>query len=474
MRNLNKFLVGSLLLSSLNSAFAVPADWNGSLAFDTQIIKDFRRTNDTCDDSKDGECIKSEEENARFQSMILRLNPSLIVNDGVTVKAELSTGSVRTSNLGSSTTVADRDGNRSGGSYFAQTTSSSLNVNQLYAELYADTALYKIGRFSKHYGLGAVLNGGDKATDRFFSGYEGIEAGLKLGNFHLTPMWAKLHTNDPNTSTQNPNGKYDAYETSVEAVYDNPNRNMKFGVYYGLREVETNNTLYGSGPQNVTIIDVFFSKSWEKLSFQLEIPMLSGEVKNTYNTGDADFDTNAYILETKYKLSNNWHTGINAGIVKGDDAETTSFEGMYLHPNYQVAEIMFRYNYFGFNDADNYDIYNSSIVNTTYAKWFFHYEKGEWRWKLSALWAKANQVAENGKQFYNHAKKKSVTATQDQADDLGYEFDISFEYQWNPAVEFSGFLAYHVVGDYYAFSNDTEELETTNVMASGMRLSVSF
>jgi len=461
---LNKLILISFISALSLNAWSVPADWSGSLAFDTNIIKDFRRTSDTCDASKHGECITSEENNARFQSMNLKLNPSMIVNDGVTVKGELSTGSNRTTNLGQSTTVNSKGPS----SYFAQTTSSTMNVNQIYAELYADTALYRVGRFSKHYGLGAVINSGNNPTDRFFSGYEGIEAALKLGNFHLTPLWAKLHTSN------NPNGRYDAYETSVEAMYDNPNRNLKFGVYYGQREIETSNTLYGSGPQNVTIIDVFFAKTWERLKFELEIPMLSGEVKDTYGTGSADFDTNAYILETTYKLNNKWNVGINAGMVKGDDGETNSFEGMYLHPNYQIAEIMYRYNYHGFNDSNNYDIYNSSIVNSTYAQLFFHYEKGEWRWKLSALWAKASQVAENGKTFYNHAKKEAVVATQDQKDDLGYEFDISFEYQWNPSVEFSGFLGYHVVGDYYKFSNDTEELETTDVMASGMRLSVNF
>lgn len=469
---MHKFLKGFTLTCVCVLSFeawAIPADWGGSLAFDTQIIQDFRRTGDSCDDTKNGECIKSEEDNARFQSMILRLNPSLIVNDGVTIKGELSTGSNRSSNLGSASEVDSRGG----ASYFAQTTSSTMNVNQLYAELYADTALYRVGRFAKNFGLGAVLNDGDQATDRFFTGYEGIEASLKLGSFRLTPMWAKLHT------TQNPNGRYDAYETSVEAMYDNANRNLKFGVYYGQREIETNNDLFGTntGPQNVTIIDVFIAKKWENFSFELEVPMLSGEVNNTYGTGEADFDTNAYILQTKYKLNNKWNVGVNAGMVKGDDGTTNSFEGMYLHPNYQIAEIMYRYNYHGFNNADatnGYDIFNSSIVNSTYAQLYFHYEKGEWRWKMSLLWAQANQVAENGKQFYNHQKKKDALATQDQSDDLGYEFDISFEYQWNPQVEFSGFLGYHVVGDYYAFSNDTEELEVTNVMSTGMRLAINF
>lgn len=476
MRNLNTLAL-ILTLTFVSSAFAVPADWKGSLHFDTNLIQDFRRTGDSCNDALNGECIKEEESNARFQSLVLKLSPEIIVNDGVTVFSELSTGSVRTVNLGSST-EADSNG---GGSYYAQSTSSSLNVNQLYAELYADTALYRVGRFAKHYGLGAVLSKGDKATDRFFSGYEGIEMQLKLGNFFLTPMYAKIYS--PNTTVGsadgNPNGGYDAFETNVIAGYDNPNQSLKFGVLYSVREVETKSNLYTAGEsQNVTLIDVFLSKSWERLKVGLEVPMVSGTVGNAYGTGDADFDSSAYVFESEYELSSKWKVGINGGMVKGDNGETDSFEGFYLHPNYQIAEIMFRYNNHGFNDANAYNIYRSSIVNTTYAQFFAHYTSGEWTWKMSVLWAKANEVAKEGDEFYNHGKgaKGTTVAISDQSEELGYEADLAFEYQWNPSVTFSGYLGYHVVGDYYSFSNDPaeEELSLNNVMSSGFRLGVTF
>jgi hypothetical protein len=459
-----KSLILIVTILSTSGANAIPVDWKGSLAFDTNIIKDFRRTADDCTDTL-GECINNEESNARFQSMTVKLNPQFIVNDGVTIFSELSTGSVRTSNLGEDTTA------NSGGAYYAQSTSSSLDVNQLYAELYADTALYRVGRFAKHYGLGAVINSGKNANDKFYSGYEGFEMQLKLGNFHLTPMWAKLHTA---ADAKTPSGRYDAYETSVTALYDNPNKNLKVGVLYSQKEVQANSTLHnGTNSHNVTLIDVFMEQKFENFSVALEIPMLSGEVGGTYGTGDADFDTNAYILESVYKANNKWNIGLNAGIVKGDEGDSTSFEGMYLHPNYQVGEVMFKYNYRGFTDNTK-NVYDSSIVNTTYAQLFAHYTKGEWTWKLSALWAKANQTAETGKKFYDHSRMAEVTATQDQSDDMGYELDVSFDYRWNPSVTYTGYLGYHFVGDYYAFSDSTEELDLNNVMASGMRLSVSF
>src|SRR5690606_13482673 len=93
-------------------------------------------------------------------------------------------------------------------SYFFTTPAqrSELNVNQLYMELYADTALVTIGRFSKGYGLGAIFDDGADAWDRFFTMYDGIQAEMKIGNFSLIPHWAKISSyNDNETNGLGPN-----------------------------------------------------------------------------------------------------------------------------------------------------------------------------------------------------------------------------------------------------------------------------
>ncbi len=133
-------LISAILFSS--SSFAVPVDWKGTLAYDTTIIKDVRKTGDNCTATDGSQCINPEENNARLQTMILKLKPEIVVNDGVTVKGELSTGDTRGVNFGESTQY---DGES--GSYYTQNTTSTLNINQLYAELFADTALYRVGRF---------------------------------------------------------------------------------------------------------------------------------------------------------------------------------------------------------------------------------------------------------------------------------------------------------------------------------------
>ena len=458
----------ALALISLISfgAQASPMDWKGSLTVDSHIIRDVRRTGDDCTPGSGSLCITPDNNNARYQSMILKLQPNLVVNDGVTIKGELSTGTGRTAKLGESTDSNTDDGN---GSYYTQSTSSNLLVNQMYAEIYADTALYKVGRFSKNWGLGAIVNGGSTATDRFYSGYEGFEATFQLGGFQLTPMWAKLHTSN------DPNGEYDSYESSVAALYDNTNRNLKIGLYYSVKEVETQSTLYGSnkGPHNVTLIDLYFSKIWGDFSFELEVPMLSGEVGTLYTSEEADFSANAYIIETGYQANSKWKLGLNGGVVSGDDASSSSFEGMYLNPNYKHSYLLFKYNYAGFMDGSK-DVFNASIVNATYAQLYAHYTLDEWSWKFAALWAKANEVAKSGDSFYSHEDMATYTASADQSDDLGTELSIAFDYRWNPNVTFSSYLAYHMVGSYYAFSNSSEDLSTTNVMATGMQLSIQF
>ena len=102
-----KFKIIVLIASATTFVQASPIDWKGSFAFDSYIMNDVRRTSEDCTTADGSQCINNEENNARFQTMILRLNPNIIVNDALTIKGELSTGSgasgVRGSRLGEST-----------------------------------------------------------------------------------------------------------------------------------------------------------------------------------------------------------------------------------------------------------------------------------------------------------------------------------------------------------------------------------
>ena len=228
--NLKRGLVSTLFISalSINSVWALPIDWTGAFGVDTHMINNTCRTSDdvpakftggTRNAATRGTQGISGDCNASFQSYIFKLNPQIIVNDGVTLKGELSSGYSRggfaggdTTNTGAGSTEAASDAY----SFATPAQNSALNVNQMYMELYADTALIKLGRFAKGYGLGVMYDTGSDAWDRFFTMYDGAEAEMKIGNFSLIPYYAKISSNDSNNKAQ-PNGTADVRELGVVA-----------------------------------------------------------------------------------------------------------------------------------------------------------------------------------------------------------------------------------------------------------------
>jgi hypothetical protein len=342
-------------------------------------------------------------------------------------------------------------------------------------ELYADTALVKIGRFSRHYGLGAIFDSGSSSWDRFFTMYDGIEAEMKISNFSLIPYWAKLSSFSNTTNSSRPSGGSDVRETGVVAKYDNKNRDLVISLLYAKRFSERNNSLYGT-KTDVTIIDPYISKRWNKFNFMAEAPMLTGDVGDIYKSNPSDkskIAANSYLVEATYELNPKWEIGFNGGQVSGDKGSTDKFEASYLHPNYHVAELMFRYRYNSFaNGSEN--IFNSSITNTRYLNFFTKYKADKWTWKGSFVTANAQETASAGSQAYHHEENYRFNANQTQSNKLGHEIDLSFDYQWNPNVMISGYYAYWIVGDYYAFSNSTDEIETADVHGGGIRVTLDF
>src|SRR5690606_34476587 len=87
-------LISSIFISTLSvNAMALPIDWSGPFGVDTHTISNSCRAEDSSgtvgSQGIDGKC------NAGFQTYIFKLNPQIIVNDGVTLKGEISTGHIR-------------------------------------------------------------------------------------------------------------------------------------------------------------------------------------------------------------------------------------------------------------------------------------------------------------------------------------------------------------------------------------------
>lgn len=472
---------------SINSAMALPVDFTGVFGVDTHLLNntchtkgDFTKTAGSGTQGIDGDC------NPSFQTYIMKLNPQIIVNDGVTLKGELSSGYTRGGFAGSEgTNSEDTTGNTANNSYFFVTPAqrSALNVNQMYMELYADAALVKLGRFSRGYGLGAVFDNGNDAWDRFFTMYDGVEAEMKIANFSLVPYWTKISSYDGNKSQ--PNGGYDVRESGVVAKYDNKNRDLVVSILYAKRFSERKNTFYNSGAgaandrgkTEVTIIDPYISKRWNKFKIAAEAPMLTGDYGNVYGTSPTDsskISATSYIVEANYEMNPKWDIGLNGGQVSGDKGSTGKFEAMYLHPNYHVAELMFRYRYNAFAENENENVFNSSITNTQYLKLYGNYKSDKWTWKAAFITASALETAKAGEFAYHHEENYRFNSTQKQNNSLGYEVDLGFDYRWNPNVTVSGYYGYWAVGDYYTFNNSAQKLKTSNVHGGGLRATLEF
>jgi hypothetical protein len=265
---------------------ALPMDWNGAFGVDFNTVINVRKTDDACTPSATTthNCTEKESTHARFQTYVLRLNPSIIINDSATFKGEISTGSSRGNFLGSDTNEGDAGNsspystNPNGG--------STLNINQAYVELYADSGLYRIGKFSRHFGMGAVLSSGQNTWDRFFTQYDGVEAEFRLGKTTVIPAWTRIATDVATVAdtNANPSGRSSVIERSLTAKYEDLNSEFLFGLYYGVRESETSNELYGTtnaagaGASNISIVDVFLDKRWGDIKLAFEAALVSGDI----------------------------------------------------------------------------------------------------------------------------------------------------------------------------------------------------
>jgi hypothetical protein len=474
-----------LLFLSLNIQ-AVPIDWHGTFGVDTTLIDNYRKIDKTVDASAVGSAevplAAGGHANASFQSYVFHLDPTLVINDATSIKGELTSGYGRGGRLGDNSSQSQNVnfGNALYSQNFNKSNSNSgFEVSKIYMELYSDTATWLIGRHTYNWGLGAVINSGEDVWDRHSYIRDGFTMKVKLGNFNIHPFWSKVGSEDSLTRATN------MKEYGVSLLYDNPDRDLVFGLLYSIKKANaSNNTITSNvngtgasslGKSNVKLVDLYFTKTLGDFDFSLEAPIFSGELGFLYNTQtQAKYKARAIIAEAKYNHSDTLKFGLDVGKVSGDSGQLSSFEAMFLNPNYQIANLMFRYNMLAVSQPGAFNVYDSYISNVQYLKAYMNYLANKWTWNFAMIYATAQETAKAGTLSYDHLRNQNFNATHSQADDLGFEIDVDFVYQWNREVTVGGALGYYFVGDYYAYNNTAIPNVTSNSYSFQLNVGVGF
>jgi hypothetical protein len=483
-KQIQKIMATSVLALFPLVSQALPIDWHGSFGVDTTLINDFRRIKSktavaATDASQEVALAAGNKANASWQSYILKLSPTMVINDAATFFGELTTGYANGGFLGDS--AQTNSGTTNAGALYPQNQAAgqAINLKKAYLEIYSDTATYVLGRHTYNWGLGAIYNDGKDTWNRHAYSRDGITMKLKVGNFHLSPFWSKVSNISGVAPTTTPGftDPSNAKEIGTGLLYDNPERDISFGMLYGKKSTEANNAFYGAASE-LTVTDLYFKKIFGKFDLTVEAPLMSGDLGNVsgYAPGTKmSYSAKAFILQSNYKMSDAWTIGLDAGQVSGQGDDTGKFSALYLNPNYQVANLLFRYNLSAVSDGAQ-SIYDSYLTNARYFKLRSTYNSEKWTFDYALIMATAMEVAEAGKNAYNHTKFKTITnSNTTQSNSLGTEVDVNARYQWNKEISIGSSLGYLITGDYFAYTNDaTKPNEAQSSYVLQLNAAVSF
>ncbi len=479
------YTLAIILISISHTSFSLPIDWNGSFGASSKLIKNFRRIKSNTDNSSP---IGSQEiplpsnvnnPDLSFEDYIIKLSPSIIINDSATFRGEITSGYAYTKRAGENDIFAKEPGlSLALYPYNFSDENNNLIINKFYVEYYADTATYTIGRHSLNFGLGAFLNNGNNSWDKHSSIRDGISAKIKLGNFSIIPFVSRLNASNGLTSD------FLTKEHGFSLLYDNIQKDIVLALLYQKKKtsdkhqnlnVNIDNNQRTLGGVDIKVTDLYLMKKFNKLAIAIEVPFINGKVSNAFSANSSsNYKANAFLLEAQYKKSDKWSFGLKAGKVDGEDGNSNEFGAMYLHPNYKISNLLFNYNLIAASDPNNKSIYDSYITNTRYFQIYANYNKNKWLWHISLLYAKAEQTAISGSDAYNHTKHKIFSATEDQSDDLGMEVDINVIYKWNKEIKIETLFGYLSTGDYFAFTNNANKNSILNSHSLEIRTSIAF
>lgn len=503
-----RFLMTTLALGLFGTTFqcwALDLDWSGQFRAESHWV--FNYAMDAANLTPDSNRMSLDEsrgyyipgggnKNANFQTLFLRLTPTVIVNDNVYIKSEWWVGDPLFGFFGNGTpyTLDQRQ------YYSNQSRGSFIQAQRYWAEVLTDVGTVQAGRLPLHWGLGVVWNSGNELFDRYQSTGDAVRLISKFGSFSFVPsiIHYSMGTNFAGgcqnaTCTSVSGGAGGVSEYSLAVKYENLDEDIEMGLNF-LRKIAgsaqpPNAGLVGLDGQatgmSFNTWDIYGRKKLGRFTFAGELPVATGKI------GGVDYSTWAVALESKAELSDHWEFGAKVGRVPGQPPSSTSnptdYRVFYLHPNYRLGLIMFQYQLANFylpknqndpttNASSLKSAFDNPISNASYLSLGGKLKLQKWSFHTLWTFAKAEQVARSGDYHFNTWKRKyeSQLAPKNQSDSLGWEMDYGLLYQWDEAFRFGIDIGFYFPGDFYKFSNTATDNQTSMIFASVFRMGIVF
>jgi hypothetical protein len=481
------------LLLSFQSAQAMDLDWSGQFRAEAARISNYSMDSSDAGASRDG--VRDAQDGyyvygaggktAHFQTLFLRLQPKLIVNDNVSIKSEWWLGNPVSGFYGSGMPTGNDN-------YYNSTysTGSTIVAQRFWAEFLSDIGTLQVGRAPWHWGMGLVHHAGDGIFDRYQTTGDTIRLISKFGAFSLIPSTTKYKNNGAiggtcvgaiggdGTCASNAPGGAGVSEYSLSLRYENPDEDFEGGVSFIRRIGGAQNTnvlinnnnppsagTTAAGGMNYTVWDIYAKKKAGKFDFQVEAPIFSGDLLGT------PYKAYALATEIGFRANDTWHFNLRGGKVPGQSNITgttpTKYGMVYFHPNYKLGVIMFNYQLRNFARNNNSianatsttngaaSIYDNPITNANYLAFGTALNADKWKFSLGFLTATADQTAIQNQRFFNSVTRKYSTAVAVKSQDksLGSEIDFGIGLQWDEFTRFGIDLGYYMPGNFFSFSN---------------------
>ncbi len=516
MKKLALVLLVVLSQVAVHSASALELDWSGQFRTEFNYIKTYTLDGsetglDTARQTGKGYYIPNGGSNdAQFEDLFMKLQPKIVVNDNISIKSEFWLGNPVYGFYGDASpyTLDQKQ------YYSTNSRGSIVTAQRFWAEILTDFGTLKIGRAPLNYGLGLIWNAGDGLWDHYESTGDTVSLVSKFGAFSFIPSFISYSTgnnvggncNGPTTTaggTCSPTGGSGGLsDYSLQLKYENLDDDFDAGVNFirrvagGAQDPNSGYFFNGSAQgMNYNTYDIYLHKKVGKVDLSAEVPVASGTV------GGVPYSTWAFAANVDWRINDPWEFIFKFGHAPGQPSSPTqqpgSYKGFYFNQDYQIALIMFNYqfaNFAGPNNSNNPNVtpgsqnagsaglqspYDNPITNANYFTFNPTLHADKWKFHATYAFAKANQTAQAGpgQYFWNTNSRQMVnnTTSETQGSWMGWEMDYGAEFQYDQYFVFGATVGWWFPGSYYGFSNVAGNDNATNtVMAAQARIGIQF